>query len=140
MAAVYCDIGLFALRHRHVDAARSVLLWIVNGEADVIYAAITITRTFSTQEDGIATDDCINWRVTVAKSIGRLVLSNRVDCDRVIIWVIQTDDMHLSHLVIGWPERRDIGAGVTGIGRCVPVVDRNRYYVAGSPAIRVADR
>src|SRR4029453_2695461 len=78
LAAVYCDIGLFALRHHHVDAASRVLLRIVNGEADLVNTSVTVARAFSAQEDGIAIDVCINWCVAVAESVRPLVLSNSV--------------------------------------------------------------
>jgi hypothetical protein len=40
-AAINCDVGLFALRHHHVDAALGVLLRIVNDKANPVNAAVT---------------------------------------------------------------------------------------------------
>src|SRR6266536_5940296 len=82
-------------------------------------------------------DDRINRRISIAKTVGRLVLSDPGNFDGyIIIRVCHTDDVHRKQLVIRCPEYRHIGMRVTDIWRVIDVIDCNRYRVE-SPATEV---
>src|SRR6266480_714018 len=49
LAAIYCDVGLFALRHHHVEAAIDATFWIGCGEADPVNTSVALTRPFSAE-------------------------------------------------------------------------------------------
>src|SRR5439155_11356410 len=112
-AAVSCDVGFLTLRRHHFDATRDAPLRIGSREADMIYAAVTVARTFGTQEDGVAIFDCINCRVAIAETISRLVLSNAVDCNGcIILRVHHAQDVYPDHSMIRRPEHWHVCARI----------------------------